>query len=239
MRLSSGKDWRNNMIDLISVENMRQSDAATIASGVPGVTLMGRAARGIYDSSAKWQSAKSINIVTGSGNNGGDGFALAEILSGHNLPVKVLTLSEKTTPDAGFYKNNILSAGVPVMPFEEGSLAGSDIIVDCMLGTGFAGSPRENYAKAISAINRERDNGAYVISADINSGMNGDTGEYEICVISDLTVTIGYLKKGLISPSARKATGRIAVADIGIALSYTEDKIDESEYGIELISARI
>ena len=127
------------MIDLISVENMRQSDAATIASGVPGVTLMGRAARGIYDSSAKWQSAKSINIVTGSGNNGGDGFALAEILSGHNLPVKVLTLSEKTTPDAGFYKNNILSAGVPVMPFEEGSLAGSDIIVDCMLGTGFAG----------------------------------------------------------------------------------------------------
>ena len=73
------------MIDLISVANMRQSDAMTIASGVSGITLMARAAQGIYEASDKW-SAGPINIVTGSGNNGGDGFALAAVLAGEGIP---------------------------------------------------------------------------------------------------------------------------------------------------------
>ncbi|SCW58421.1 NAD(P)H-hydrate epimerase [Ruminococcaceae bacterium YRB3002] len=227
------------MIDLISVDNMRQSDAMTIDSGVPSLTLMARAARGILDSTDKWRSKKPINIVTGSGNNGGDGFALAILLKELDLPVKVLTLSDKVSPDAEFYREKAKDGGVEITAFDREKLANSGIIVDAMLGTGFKGTPRENYAAAIRAINDERTNGAYVVSADINSGMNGDTGEYEICVVSDLTVTIGYLKKGLIAPQAQQVIGCLAVADIGIALCRTEDTIDESEYGIKLISSRI
>ena len=226
------------MIDLISVENMRQSDSSTIASGVSGITLMERAARGIYLACDKWDKAGLITIVTGSGNNGGDGFALAEILKGKGLPVKVLTLSDKASPNAGYYKQRCIDCGVEITPFEPSLLEGSGIIVDAMLGTGFAGTPRENYKTAIEAINYAHEEGAFVVSADINSGMNGDTGEYDICIVSDLTVTIGYLKKGLITPSALEVTGSIAVADIGIELLQKEELIDESEFGIKLISVR-
>ena len=68
------------MIDCISVENMRQSDAYTIAHLVPGLELMRRAALGVFQA-AKWQNHTAI--LAGSGNNGGDGFALACILKEH------------------------------------------------------------------------------------------------------------------------------------------------------------
>ena len=65
------------MIDCISVENMRLSDAQTIAAKVPSLELMGRAAEGVYRA-VNWHGR--VAIVVGSGNNGGDGFALACIM---------------------------------------------------------------------------------------------------------------------------------------------------------------
>lgn len=223
------------MIDLISVANMRDSDRATIEAGTPGIVLMEHAARGIYLASDRWSNAGRIVIVTGSGNNGGDGFALAVVLKEHGISSVILTLSDKTTEDSGYYKDKCISAGIAVSAFAEEELTGADIIVDCMLGTGFSGVPRDDYKDAISVINKTHDSGAYVISADINSGMNGDTGEYGCAVISDLTVTIGYLKHGLITPDAQKIIGNIKVADIGISLVRKEDSVDETLYGIEVI----
>ena len=221
------------MIDLISVANMRDSDRETISSGVAGITLMERAARGIYDSYGQWDKVSSAGIITGSGNNGGDGFALALILEEKGIPVTILTMSERTTEDAGYYKQKCLGRNINMVPFTEiADLDGMDVIVDSMLGTGFTGTPRDNYRDAIEAVNAARERGAYVISADINSGMNGDTGEFEICVTSDLTVAIGYLKKGQITPGALSRTHALTVADIGIRLLGKEEVIDESLYGI-------
>ena len=67
--------------------------------------------------------------------------------------------------------------------------------------------------------------GARVISVDINSGMNGDTGEAETAVRSDLTVTIGFVKLGLVTENAGQYMKRLVVADIGIVLARQEDKI--------------
>lgn len=226
------------MIDLISVDNMRLSDQATIASGVPGTTLMERAAKGIYLSSGVWDKAGSVCIVTGSGNNGGDGFALALILHDKGIPVSVFTLSGKASGDALYYKAKSIRRGIDIRPFEGSFTPDCDIIVDCLLGTGFKGEPREAYAQAIDKINELHGKGRRVISADINSGMNGDTGEYKCCVISDLTVSIGQLKKGQITPSALAVTGRLTVADIGIVPVNKEDSVDESEYGIDVVSVR-
>ena len=223
------------MIDVISVENMRQSDQRTIASGTPGTVLMKRAATGIYLASDRWQSAHDIVIVTGSGNNGGDGFALALVLLENGISSRILTLSDRTTPDAGFYKGKCEEAGITILPFSPSLLSGSDLIADCILGTGFAGVPRDNVRIAIEEINSCRQNGSYVISADINSGMNGDTGEFSCAVHSDLTVAIGSLKKGQITEGALSITGSIKVAEIGIHPVYKEDEIDASEYGIEVI----
>ena len=59
---------------------------------------------------------------------------------------------------------------------------------------------------------------AYVIAADINSGMNGDTGEAELAVRSDLTVSIGFYKKGLFTGRAPELIGRLVNVDFGIVL---------------------
>ena len=94
-------------------------------------------------------------------------------------------------------------------------LSGYDVIVDCILGTGFKGEVRGSAAEAIKAINKS---GAYVISVDINSGMNGDTGEAALAVRSDLTVSIGYYKQGLFRGDADKYIKELTNVDIGIIL---------------------
>ena len=162
--------------------------------------------------------------MVGSGNNGGDGFALACILKEHGFASSVFTVSQRLSPDSAHYAARCKNAGVPVCPFETGCLDGFDFVVDCLLGTGFSGTVRDNYRKAIGAINASS---AYVVSVDINSGMNGDTGEAELAVCSDLTVTIGYVKTGLIADNAGKYIKRLICADIGIILVRNEGYITE------------
>ena len=94
-------------------------------------------------------------------------------------------------------------------------LSGFDVIVDCILGTGFQGEVRGKAGDAIKAINSAD---AFVISVDINSGMNGDTGEAHLAVKSDLTVSIGYYKQGQFKGDAEKYIGKLTNADIGIVL---------------------
>ena len=207
------------MIDCISVENMRRSDAYTIANLVPSLELMRRAACGVY-LAASWQGRTAI--VAGSGNNGGDGFALACILQGHGYDCVVFKVSHRMSADSAYYADLAEKAGVPILEYAPGCLTGFDRIVDCLLGTGFSGPVREDYRAAIGGINAS---GARVISVDINSGMNGDTGEGENVVDSDLTVTVGYVKTGLVTENAGRHIKRLVCVDIGIVLAEHEWKI--------------
>ena len=207
------------MIDCISVENMRQSDAWTIANLVPSLELMGRAAEGVYRA-VKWHG--KVAIVVGSGNNGGDGFALACIMKRQDIDCEIFTLSNRLSADSAYYAENAKNLNVPIRPYMPGCLEGFDMAVDCLLGTGFSGGVRDNYRSAIEGINAS---GAEVISVDINSGMNGDTGEAEIAVRSDLTVTIGYVKNGLVTQNAGRYMKRLRCTDIGIKLACEENKI--------------
>jgi len=220
------------MIDVISVDNMRKSDAYTIENYISSLELMRRAAQGIYE--AYEYPDNYISIVVGSGNNGGDGYALARILHDSGRQVTIFQVSSKTSPDSAYYMNLCVEANIPVLPYETGCLEGSNVIVDCLLGTGFRGLPRDNYIQAINEINSLGSKGSYVISADINSGLNGDTGEYEVAVRSDLTVTIGFVKRGLLNSPI---IGKITVVDIGIILLSPEDKIDEEKWEITVITS--
>ena len=200
---------------IISVEMMRKSDAYTIANFVPGRELMLRAANGVYESYKEW-SGKRIAIVVGGGNNGGDGYALAGILAKKGIPATVIQASVKMSEDGKYYCDIAKELSVEMIPFtEETDLKAYDVIVDCILGTGFTGEVRGTARNVIEAIN---ESGAFVISVDINSGMNGDTGEAALAVRSDLTVSIGYLKTGLVTEAAKKYIGRLVNVDIGIVL---------------------
>ena len=201
---------------IISVEMMRKSDAYTIANFVPGRELMLRAANGVYESYKEW-SGKRIAIVVGGGNNGGDGYALAGILAKNGIPATVIQASDKMSEDGKYYCDIAKELSVEMIPFnEETDLKAYDVIVDCILGTGFTGEVRGAARNAIESIN---ESGAFVISVDINSGMNGDTGEAALAVRSDLTVSIGYLKTGLVTEAAKNYIGRLVNVDIGIVLA--------------------
>lgn len=198
----------------ISVRQMREADAYTIQNFTSGRELMRRAAQGVYDS-VKWEG-KKVAIVCGSGNNGGDGYALASILAGHGVIPRIFRTSEKFSDDGLYYHTLAVQKGVPSELFCEGqALTGFDIVVDCILGTGFRGVPGGPAAAAITAINAS---GACVVSVDINSGMNGDTGEAELAVRSDLTVSIGFYKKGMFLGRAPELIGELVNVDIGIVL---------------------
>lgn len=209
------------MISCISVEDMRLSDAYTIANLVPGLELMYRAAYGVF-LAHRWHGCTAI--VVGSGNNGGDGFALACILQEHGFDCALFTVSQKMSSDSAYYAQKAKIMGVAIDPFQHGCLDGFSTVVDCLLGTGFSGTVRGNYQKAIEAINASD---AYVISVDINSGMNGDTGEAELAVCSDLTVTIGYIKAGLVKEKAGHYIKRLVCADIGIVLVRNEGTLSK------------
>ena len=200
---------------IVSVEQMRRSDAYTIENFVPSKELMYRAAMGVYESYKEWEN-KSIAIAVGGGNNGGDGYALAGILKKNGIDSVIFRVSDKMSEDGKYYCDIAKDLGAEIKAFDENTVFSAfDIIVDCILGTGFVGEVR---GTALSAINAINESNAYVISVDINSGMNGDTGEASTAVKSDLTVSIGYYKTGLLTEAARKYIKELTNADIGIVL---------------------
>lgn len=206
-------------LDVISVQNMRESDAQTIANEVPSKTLMYRAAMGIF-CAIEWKDKGKIGILVGAGNNGGDGYALACILAERGIKSCVYRVSERFSEDGKYYHDLAVSKGVELRLFHaEERLEGYGVLVDCLLGTGFSGEVRGLYRAAIQAINAS---GAYVVSADISSGLNGDTGEAEVAVQSNLTVAIGFLKTGLLLEAAAAYVGELVVAEIGIRLLKQE-----------------
>ena len=211
--------------EVVSVKNMRESDAHTIAEHTTSAELMHRAAQGIFDAV---QFNGKVAIVCGKGNNGGDGHALACILLEHGITPTVFRVSDKFSPDGLYYYKTAVSHGA-----EEASLAvpaalnGFDIVVDCLLGTGFSGTVKDEIQNAIEQINAS---GAYVISADINSGINGDTGVAEIAVNSDLTVSIGAYKTGMFLNDAPYFIDKLTNADIGIHILREEYKLIDFEH---------
>lgn len=199
------------MIRVVSVENMRKSDARTIEGGIPGRELMLRAGRGVFNS-AEWKPP--VAILCGSGNNAGDGYVIALLLHEANIPCELILLSEKFSEDGAYYFSQCKVAGIPVRLWESGiGLSGYGTIADCLFGTGFRGEVRGPAREAIEAVNSS---GATVIAVDINSGLNGDSGLGDLCVRSDLTVSIGDFKTGHFLNMAKDVMRQKVNIDIGI-----------------------
>ena len=116
---------------------MRQADADTIAAGTPGRELMARAAGGIFDA---WPWQGKTAILCGTGNNAGDGYALALLLLKAGKECRLFRLEDRFSEDGRFYYDRCLAVGIPDGLFTEGTdLGGFDQIVDCIFGTGFRG----------------------------------------------------------------------------------------------------
>lgn len=217
------------MKTVISVDLMRRSDEHTILNYTDSKKLMYKAGVGVYESYS-WQGKTAI--VCGSGNNAGDGYVLALLLKEHGLESTLFILKDKFSDDGLYYFHKCVDAGIEYQYCcEDTGFDGYSQIADCIFGTGFKGSVKGLAADIIDRINASD---AKVISVDINSGLNGDSGLGDKCVVSDLTVSIGYLKTGFYLGNARDKIKKIVNCDIGIELvedGYTlvekEDAFDE------------
>lgn len=198
------------MKDVVTVLQMRESDEAAIRSGTPAGELMLRAARGVLKA-YPWRGR--VAIVCGSGNNAGDGYALALLLREAGTPCRIVRVSENVSPVARTYLDRCEQAGIPIQTGSVPDFSGDAEIVDCLFGTGFHGRAEGIFAETIRAIN---ESGLPVVSVDINSGMNGDSGLGEPAVRSALTVSVGTPKPGHFLGDAKDRIGKLCNAEIGI-----------------------
>ena len=194
-----------------SNEQMRLADAATIAAGTPSLVLMERAGQALARAVSEAMERKGLSdalFVCGGGNNGGDGFAAARILSDAGEDVSVLCLSGKFSPDCAAMREKYRGEVLGRIPRRR-----YGVIVDCLFGTGLS-RPIDGENKAlVDFINA---NGAYVIACDLPSGLKESGIAPEVCVHADETVSMGQLKQALLLSDGADYAGRVTAADIGI-----------------------
>jgi NAD(P)H-hydrate epimerase len=219
---------------VVTSEQMRELDRRTISDcGISAETLMDRAGVEVaevvhYLAGIAGYDSPPVHLIAGRGNNGGDAFAAARHLKEDGFDVEVWLAGEVDgmTGDALKHLNRMKSAGVSLRELptkrdwesavEANDCNGGGILVDGVLGIGISGPARGPAAGAISYINAFS-NRNLVVSIDVPSGMNADTGAAEGDVVTaDITITMGLPKTGLIEPVAINHVGALEVADIGI-----------------------
>ena len=218
---------------ILDVQSMRASDAAAISGGIPGRELMGRAGEGIFRAAA-WKPP--VAIVCGKGNNAGDGYVLGVRLADSGIPCTLFLPEMSFSPDGEDWYRQCKAAGIPVRLWEETeSLEGFGSVADCIFGTGFRGRVTGEAERMIDLINGS---GAYVVSADINSGLNGDNGLAEKAVVSDLTVSVGHFQPGHFLNQAMDLMKNRVNCEIGIDPMGPERYLMETEDAASLFPPR-
>lgn len=207
----------SNFEPLYTAEQTRALDRCAIEGhDVPGITLMARAARATFDSLlAAWPVPLRLDVLCGTGNNGGDGFLVADLAHKRGIPVTVHQVGDpdRIGGDAALAREQARANGVPMQAFT-GTLPDEGVVVDALLGTGLGGEVRDAYRDAIEAINGC---GAAVLAVDIPSGLCADTGRVlGTAVRADLTVTFIGLKRGLFTLQAPDHVGELQFADLGV-----------------------
>ncbi|HUT42154.1 MAG TPA: NAD(P)H-hydrate dehydratase [Gammaproteobacteria bacterium] len=205
-------------IPLYRAAQMRELDRLAIeAAGIPGYTLMNRAAGAAWAAlRSRWPQARTLVVLCGAGNNGGDGYVLARLARADGRSVRVLQLgdAERIRGDALTARVAWLEAGGSVEPFAAAVLADADLIVDALLGTGFAGRLDAHWIRVIDAVNAAA---VPVMAMDIPSGLHADTGHVaDTAVRAQLTVTFIGHKPGLYTGAGPAQCGAIVCTDLDI-----------------------
>src|SRR5687767_5142584 len=154
------------------------SERTTIERGTSSASLMRRAGESAAILLAeRYQStiAEGAIVFAGSGNNGGDGWVVAESLARSGIDVSVFEIAPPRTDEAIAARAAAVAQGRVIAG---GSVERRPLVVDAILGTGSSGVPREGAADAIQKIEQMRAHGSDVISLDLPSGRDATTGEH-------------------------------------------------------------
>ncbi len=217
-------------LPVLDAAGMKEADRKTIEDvGIPSLVLMERAALAVADRvKAYAKKDTKIGVLCGTGNNGGDGVAVARLLSeaGYDATILSAVDGRSGTPDFLQQMKIATACGVPVCePWETKSF---DIIVDALFGIGLSRPVEGAYAELLAQINREPH---IVIAVDIASGISASDGT--VCGVAlrgDETVTFGAAKWGHLLYPGKEYTGKLTVADIG----FPEEVLKAQMRGVRL-----
>ncbi|UZQ48796.1 NAD(P)H-hydrate dehydratase [Clostridium kluyveri] len=196
---------------------------------IPGIVLMENAAIKVIKN-IDLTNCNSFCVICTRGNNGGDGFAVARHLYNLNKKVQVFLVGkeEGMSEDCKVNYTILKNLGLNIYKLNSQEeidtlkkcIQKSDVTIDALFGTGIS---REIVGIQSSVISLINENSKYIISIDVPSGLNGDTGKVlGNCVRADVTVTFQLYKKGFLTYGSHEFTGKILVEDIGIPEAVVE-----------------
>lgn len=199
---------------VVSVQTMQAWDRDCIQRrGIPEKTLMLTAAQGVTEVVLERLSAnESVTCLCGSGNNGGDGFAVAWLLKQANRPVRIVFVGkeERLSEAARFYLEAARAAHVPITTVWEETE--NELLVDALFGVGLTRPVTGEYETLIARMNASK---KPIVSVDIPSGIHADTGRVMgIGVQADQTVLMQYHKRGHLLGEGRRYSGKCTVAKL-------------------------
>ena len=235
-------------------KQMREIDKSSIDEyGISEIVLMENAGREVAEAVCrllKTVSKKSVCILAGSGNNGGDALVAARYLSNLGARIKVFLIGNKNhrTESLNTQMKTLRAMGTELQVLESDrawerlqvTLRFSDAIVDGILGTGFSGQLRPAVLRLVRLVNSTN---KPVISVDIPTGVEADSGQVgEAAITATCTVSLGLLKFGhYICPGA-SFVGELIVDDIGIPSQLLSENIHQTviddELAVTLLPAR-
>ncbi len=195
---------------IVTAKQAKEQDRAVIASGVPSIELMRIAAEGVAEAvRARIEDGMTVTAVCGTGNNGGDGVAAALLLRRNGIDAQIVLCGDDSscTPDTAYYLAEAKKEGVPVLPDWEPD--NNEILIDALFGVGLNRSP-EGRVKALIA--RMNESGRPIVSADLPSGLDADSGRVRgIAIKATCTVTMQAKKAGMLLGQGRALCGEVIV----------------------------
>ena len=220
---------------LVTAKEMQEMDRRTIEDfGIPGMVLMENAGRGatrfLLEQFPDIEN-KRIGVIAGRGNNGGDGYVMARYLKqkGVHVTVYLLTLANRVQGDAEANLKFLKPLDVPLVEIPDeasfskyqSEMAGVDLWIDAILGTGLRSDVKGYFKTVIEFIN-----GLHkpVFAVDIPTGLNSDTGQVcGTCLRASATATFAFAKTGHKIHPGMQYTGALNIVDIGIPSPIVEE----------------
>lgn len=212
---------------LLTGKQMQSADRYTIEEiGIPSMVLMERAALKTVEIMEEEQvDFHKVLVVCGSGNNGGDGYAIARLLhlKGHDVCIYFAGNDAKRSAENDRQKKIADYYSIPVK--QELRNEEYSVIIDSIFGTGLCRDIEGDYYHLIEQLNQMN---GFKVAVDTPSGIHDETGKpMGIAFQANLTVTIAFIKRGQVMESGNPYVGRLRVADIGIYKDavMSEDKL--------------
>ncbi len=225
---------------IVTAEEMRLIDRITIEErGIPGIQLMEKAGKAVAEFAVKEFSPWNVAVITGKGNNAGDGFVAARILNELDIKVFLYILADESELSGEALTNfKKLPDEISRLKIDKSNLdrlaeeiKNDDLIIDAILGTGIKGEARGLFADVIRIIN---DSGRPVLAVDIPSGLFADDVYFKgLCVNATATVTMGLPKIGMTIYPGVLHTGTLRVA----SLDFPGELLESPEWKHNLLLA--